>query len=189
MLERWVTIPDWDMYEISNLGRLRAKERVVRKGHNPYIRKAQLLKPVKDKHGYWTFNFKQDNRKKNVKLHRLVAICFIPNPNNKPYVNHIDNNPANNRVDNLEWVTAKENTRWSIVQGRMNRTDKWLENLHKAQEPTYKPVKAINIKTGETLYFENLNQVREQGFQPSCVCNCCKHIRNTHKGYMWEYAT
>ena len=188
MVEEWKTIPNWNLYEVSNLGRIRSKERTMRK-HNPYSRKAKLLKLIKDKHGYYTVWLKQDGKRKNWKVHRLVALCFIPNPQNKPFINHKDNNPSNNNVDNLEWVTPKENTKWAIDQGRMKRTDKWLSNLHKALEPSYKPVKATNIKTGETLYFKNLNQVKEMGFQPSCVCNCCKHIRKKHKGYTWEYAT
>lgn len=189
MKEEWRTIPEWDLYEISNFGRLRGKDRIINNHGGSYLRKARLLKPVKDRHGYYTFWLKQNGKKKNVKIHRLVATCFIPNPENKPCVNHIDNNPSNNSVDNLEWATMQENTDWMIKQGRFKRTKEWLNNLHKAQEPTYKAVKGTNIETGEVIYFEKLNSVREQGFQPSCVCVCCKHKNGVtqHKGYVWEY--
>ena len=189
MKEEWKTIPDWDLYEISNLGRLRGKDRIVNNHGGPYVRKSKLLKPAKDKYGYYTFCFNQNGKKKNIKIHRLVAECFIPNPENKPCVNHIDNNPSNNRVDNLELCTHQENTDWMITQGRFDRTPEWLDNLHKSQESTYKAVKGTNIATGETLYFNKLNSVNEMGFQPSCVCNCCsnKNGITQHHGYTWEY--
>lgn len=191
MKEEWRTIPDWDLYEISNYGNLRCKDRIIKNNAGEYLRKARMLKPAYDKYGYKTFWFTQDGRKQNIKIHRLVAQVFIPNPENKPCVNHIDNNPSNNHVDNLEWCTMQENTDWMIVQGHFERTDEWLDNLHAAQEPTYKPVKGTNISTGEVLYFNRLNAVRDMGFHPSCVCVCCKNKNGVtqHLGYMWEYIT
>lgn len=189
MKEEWRTVPEWNLYEISNFGRLRGKDRTIRENYRPYLRKGRLLKPNKDRHGYYVFSFKQDGRKKELKIHRLVAMCFIPNPENKPCVNHIDNNPSNNHVTNLEWVTMQENTDWMIKQGRFKRTKQWLDRLHESQSKDYKPIKGINIMTGEKLYFVNLNSVRNMGFLPSSVCNCCKGKRNKHKGYRWEYIT
>ena len=55
MEEKWVTIPEWDLYEISNLGRLRGKDRIIKNHGGFYLREARLLKPIKDKHGYFTF--------------------------------------------------------------------------------------------------------------------------------------
>lgn len=189
MKEKWVTIPDWDKYEISNKGNLRSKDRLVIRNGTQYLKKGKMLNPGFDKYGYRVFQFKQDGKCKHLKIHRIVALCFIPNPDNKPCVNHIDNNPSNNVVTNLEWVTMKENTAWMIKQGRFKRNEEWLNKLHKAQEKTYIPVKGTNIKTGEILYFKNLNSVREKGFEPSCVCVCCKHKKGIkqHKGYTWEY--
>jgi len=171
------------------MGNLRGKRRAIRNNDGFYWRDEKVLHPVDDKHGYKTFHLKQDGRAKGVKIHRLVAMAFIPNPENKPCVNHIDNNPGNNRVDNLEWCTMQENTDWMIKQGRFKRTKEWLDRLHRSQEPTYKAVIGTNIETGEKIYFDRLNGVKASGFHASCVCRCCKDTSITqHKGYRWEYA-
>ena len=62
--------------------------------------------------GYERVNLKKDGIEKTMQVHRLVALAFLPNPQNKPEVNHIDENKENNNVDNLEWVTSKENANY-----------------------------------------------------------------------------
>lgn len=189
MTEEWKTIPGWDLYEISNMGRLKGKDRIIKNHNGSYLRKARMLKPVRDGHGYYAHELKQNGKHKSMKIHRAVAMAFIPNPENKPCVNHIDNDPGNNRVDNLEWCTMQENTDWMIKQGRAKRTQQWLDKLHKSQEPTYKAVIGTNLITGEKIFFDRVNAVREAGFQSSCVCVCCKGKNGVtqHKGYRWEY--
>lgn len=187
--EVWRTIPGWDLYEVSNFGNVRGKRRTIINNKGSYVRRQVSIKPRKDKHGYYQFHMVQDGRKKLMKVHRAVAMAFIPNPENKPCVNHIDNNPANNRLDNLEWVTHQENTDWMIKQGRFKRTQQWLDQLHKTQkERQYKPVIATNKKTGEEIEFKSVNSTKSKGFEPSCVSNCCNGIRLSHKGYTWRFA-
>ena len=70
----------------------------------------KLLSQFPDKKGYLQCNLCHDGKRKRHRIHRLVALTFIPNPENKPQVNHIDGNKANNHIDNLEWASAKENT-------------------------------------------------------------------------------
>ena len=186
--EQWKVIPEFDLYEISNLGRIRCKERVVkRKNVGDFVYKKHFLTPVDNGNGYLRVDLKQNGKSKKYYIHRLVAMAFIPNIDDKPFINHIDNNPYNNRADNLEWCTPQENVDWMISQGRNKRNPQWLERLHLSQEKFYKPVVGINIKTGEKLHFKYLNEVRDYGFQPSCVSNCCNGIRKKHKGYIWEY--
>lgn len=186
--ELWKVIPEYNLYEVSSLGRVRCKERVKKCGHGHHMQKEHLLKLMNNKYGYYYVQFKQDGKCHKYYVHRLVAMAFIPNPENKPYINHKDNNPHNNCVDNLEWCTPKENYDWMAIQGRNKRTKQWLERLHSSQSKFYTPVIATNIKTGETLSFPKLNDVSKKGFQPSCVSNCCKGKRMTHKGYYWKYA-
>ena len=66
-------------------------------------------------------DLKKNGIRKNFKVHRLVAEAFIPNPNNYPEINHIDSNPLNNKVDNLEWCNHKYNIRYSIEEGNQTR--------------------------------------------------------------------
>lgn len=78
----------------------------------------RVLKPYKDRKGYLKVDLRTgDGERKIIKVHRLVALAFIPNPENKPQINHIDGNKRNNHVSNLEWVTGLENHRHKIKMG------------------------------------------------------------------------
>jgi len=90
--------------------------------HNKII----LLKYVLDRYGYPIICLSTNGKSKTFKIHRLVAQTFIPNPDNKPQVNHKDGNKQNNRVDNLEWVTRKENEKHAVENGLKGH--KLLEN-------------------------------------------------------------
>lgn len=190
MKEIWspVPVPGYEgLYEISTHGRIRSKDRTTRNGGGEYLKKGRLLHPVDNGSGYLKIQLKNGEHVTRAYIHRLVASAFLENESNKPFINHIDNNPCNNNVDNLEWCTHQENMDWMAQQGRNERTKEWLENLHKTQSESYKAVVGKNLDTGEVVRFENLNGVAKAGFQPSCVCNCCKGIRKTHKGYVWMY--
>ena len=78
--------------------------------------KRAILKPATDQ-GYKKVGLQKDGKLKTHRVHRLVAAVYIPNPDNKPMINHIDGNKANNNVSNLEWCTAKENTKHAIDNG------------------------------------------------------------------------
>lgn len=92
-------------YAISNLGNV----------YSEYTDK--LLKPFPNNQGYLNVDVRVDGLKQYIPVHRMVAIAFIPNPENKPFVNHIDGNKQNNVVTNLEWVTAQENTLHAVASG------------------------------------------------------------------------
>lgn len=176
--EVWRTIDGFPLYEISNLGRVKSHFR----------KKERILKGQDNGSGYVKHTLRNGNLKKRMYAHRLVAKAFIENPEGKPFVNHIDNDPANNSAENLEWVTHQENIDWMAAQRRNRRTKEWLDHLHAKTETYRKPVIGTNIVTGEKVSYPYINSVMDDGFQASCVSQCCNGIRNTHKGYRWEYA-
>jgi len=81
--------------------------------------KGKWLKPARDELGYLSITLCKNNQPKGFSVHRLVAQTFIPNPENKPEVNHKDCNPSNNNLENLEWCTYKENSQHASRMGRL----------------------------------------------------------------------
>lgn len=121
MEEIWKDIePHLGVYAVSNLGRVRSYDRVVETSNKRVPRrfiKGQILNLRVDTNGYAHQCLSENNKSYNYKVHRLVAKAFIPNPENKPCVNHIDGDKLNNCVDNLEWVTYSENTHHAYKTG------------------------------------------------------------------------
>ena len=113
--EEWKNVKGYEeLYMVSSYGRIRGKRRVVYgmiEGEMQplYVQKPQILSPIDHGNGYLYITFIKDGVRKNHYIHRLVAETFIPNPDNLPQVNHIDYDRRNNKVSNLEWVTAKDN--------------------------------------------------------------------------------
>lgn len=110
MDEKWMPIRDFEgCYEISDKGRVKSVERDILNGNKIYHKKEKVLKPHINKTGHLLVVLCKDNKTYPKLIHRLVAEAFIPNLENKPVVDHIDTNPANNCVENLRWVTVQEN--------------------------------------------------------------------------------
>ena len=110
-MEEWRDIKDYEgLYKVSSYGRV----------YSYYTKKS--LRPRKDKEGYLMVSLYKENKAKEHKVHRLVALHFIPNPNNHPQVNHKDENKANNKVDNLEWCTNLYNHNYGTINTRISKS-------------------------------------------------------------------
>lgn len=123
VMEEWKDIEGYEgLYQVSNLGRVKSlprywvrTERILTKKGYPYVRVC-LFKGTKRTY---------------LSVHRLVAEAFIPNPDNKPIIDHIDGNPNNNSVSNLRWVDFKENSNNPISIERMSNAMKGNQNRKK----------------------------------------------------------
>lgn len=109
--EIWIGVVGFeDRYEVSTLGRARSLSVPHKiRGGGFYMTKGRILKPVLSKWGYYYITCAREGVDKKFMIHKLMAEAFLPNPENKPEVNHIDGNKLNNRLENLEWVTKSEN--------------------------------------------------------------------------------
>ena len=124
-MEIWKDINGYEgVYQVSNLGRVRSLDRFVNSVNGKRKVKGQIMN-FTTRSGYNVLILRKYNIKKSKQVHRLVAEAFIQNTNNKPFVNHKDFNRKNNNVENLEWVTQKENVNWSKQNygGRKNKTN------------------------------------------------------------------
>ena len=127
-MEEWRSIPGYEgLYEVSSYGRVKSLEiSYIKKNgimdHKPEI----ILSPKNNGTGYFIVCLYKNKTHKYYLIHRLVALTFIPNPDNLPCVNHLDEDKTNNRVDNLEWCTEKYNSNYKGVLKR--RSQRMKEN-------------------------------------------------------------
>lgn len=119
-IERWKPVPGYEgLYEVSSHGKVKS---LNYRGKG----KQEVLKPAKDKKGYLRVTLTMDGVHTTFQVHRLVALAFIPNPGNLPQVNHMDKDPGNNRVDNLEWCTGTYNI--AHARGRLGIFEKYVKD-------------------------------------------------------------
>lgn len=172
VLEIWKDIIGYEgFYQISNLGNVRSLDREVKGGRHL---KGKLKKHKIDRCGYHFVRLCKNGGGKNFSIHRLVAIHFIPNPNNLPEVNHIDEDKNNNCITNLEWCTRTQN----MSHGTLPYRSRHYKN---------KPVVQFTLEGEFVMRYEITTDTKDFGFQPSHVQDCARGVRKTHKGFIWKY--
>lgn len=197
MQEIWKPIEGFINYQVSNSGKIKSHKR-VRIGNNKagknklngkkfnYTVPEKILKPIQTSTGYLAVTLYNNKKIGNpISIHRIIAKAFIPNPENKPQVNHKDGNKQNYDISNLEWVTISENSLHSYkVLGRQS----WLIGKFGKKHPTSKPVNQLDIKGNFIRRWESGRLTNALGFDSGSITRCCQGISNIHKGYKWEYA-
>lgn len=182
MEEIWKPIPEYEgLYEVSNKGRMKSY-------YNGYER---LLKLHRNRLGYYIVRLPENGVFKYRLLHRLIALTFIPNPENKPEVDHIDRNPSNNCVENLRWVTHKENmnnpnTIKNMSKSQSNYEVKVKKRLNNSQS---KPVDMLSIDGKYIRSFDSINQAANfVGIAPCAIRRCCKGTQHSSLNYRWRFS-
>lgn len=152
-MEIWKDIEGYEgLYQVSNYGRVKSLNK----------RKGRILKPAKDKGGYLRVALHKQGTQKHYKIHRLVAQAFIPNPQNLPQVNHKDENPTNNTVQNLEWCDCQYNIDYSQSK------------------------QVLCLETGK-VYKSVMEVERQLGFAQSNISACCNGRYKQAYSFHWCY--
>ena len=145
----------------------------------------KFLSPAKVGRGYLQVNLTINGKKSNYYVHRLVAEAFIPNPNNYPQVNHIDENKENNNYYNLEWVTSKQNINYGTRNSRVGK------KIKRGDNPNAKKVEMLDPKTHEVIKtFDSVASACDYLQKPkgsASIYHVCHNRRKTAYGYVWRY--
>ena len=180
MQEIWKDIDEYiGYYQVSNLGRVKSLDRITSEGR---FRKGKILKPTICANGYYVVELCKNGSGKQYRVNILVAKAFIVNddPINKTQVGHKDETKTNNRVDNLEWVTPKENCNMPLRKQRISNslTGKQLSDEHKSNlsksHSGYQPTEETKVKCREVMR-DRFIPVICDGIAFDCIEDCAKH--------------
>ena len=170
MIEVWKDIQGYEgLYAVSNFGNVKN------------IVSDKTLKKLPSKAGYLTVALYKNKIPKRCTIHRLVAKAFIPNPDEKETVNHIDGDKHNNIVANLEWATRAENNIHAYITGLK------IGINHKNNKSSM-PIEQYDKEMHLIRVYPSMNEAGRNGFSVAEICKCCKGKSKTHHGYIWKYA-
>lgn len=193
-IELWKDIKNYEgLYQISNYGRVKALEKSVWTGKYFKYYPEIILKLTSDKDGYLCITLHKDGKAKSFKVHRLVAEAFIPNPDNKPTVNHKNGDKTKNYVDNLEWMTNKENTAHARRTGLMKENqygkNNYMYGKYGKDNPNSISVIQIDKNTNNVIkeFYSIIDAQREININATHIIDVCKGRRKTAGGYKWKY--
>lgn len=197
----WRDILGYEGYlQVSDTGQIRSVERYVnhRDGSLMLI-KPKIIKSFPDPKGYLKVRTSVNNKKTCIKVHRAVAEAFIPNPEHKPQVDHIDGDKTNNNVSNLRWVSNRENYDFSVKNGIRSNSFAALEKSQKDPVLRRHAGLAAKSKCQKKTYcfdkngnlIETYDSAKEAakayGGVPSGVSACCRGEMPTYKGVVFRY--
>ena len=163
-METWKDVPGYEgLYLVSDRGRVLG----IKRG---------LQSPATDEYGYLRTSLCKDGEMRSFYVHRLVALAFIPNPEGKETVNHLNEDKQDNRVENLEWASVPENNTYG---GRIAR----------ASASRKRAVIATDADGHEYRFDGIVDAVSKLGVQKSSILKCCRGLQHTAGGFTWKRAT
>lgn len=195
-MEKWKKAVGYEGYEISNLGNVRSCEKVCKNG---VVIPTHQLSCTIDKNGYRYVVFNKNHIYKRLRVSRLVASAFIPNPNNLPQVNHKNENRTDDRVENLEWCTAKHNANYGDRNKRISEGNKGKRPGELCYFKTHKYIfkGANHYKATPIIQYDlNNNFIAEYpsivdaskitGIPQSSISHGINSDSNRSCGYLWK---
>ncbi len=177
-------IPGYEnYYSIDTEGNVYSKDRIITQ-INPktnqlmtYLKKGRKLRPAIKGNGYYGVCLMVNGIGKYIPIHRLLAITFIPNPDNLPCINHKDENKLNNNISNLEWCTEEYNYYYGTATARRRINNKAKKVLQFRKNNTF------------VASYNTINEAeRITGIKHYNICSVCKGNRKYAGGYIWKYA-
>lgn len=175
-MEEWRDIDGYEgLYQISNIGRVKSFDRVVRTFGGYRTIGGRIIKPHHDKDGYWRIGLSKDRKQKQHYVHRLVAKAFLENPDNLPVINHKNEIKDDDRVENLEWCTIYYN---SVYNGKM-------EKLAKLR---WKKVIQYDMNGNFIREWDSIKEASYTlGIRPTGISSCCTKRYSQSGGFVWRY--
>lgn len=176
MDEIWKDIEGFEgIYQVSNMGRVRSLDRYIKCGSGVRLMKGQIMLPILKKDGYYQVAlWKNGGKPKWCTVHRLVAQAFIPNPDCKPQIDHVNTIKTDNRVENLRWATQEENNRNPITLGKYVKSH-------------LNPIVQMDSKGFfKNLYRSCANAEKLNCFGDATVCRWVKGINSPKNGDQWK---
>lgn len=173
-MEIWKDIKNFEgLYQVSNHGNVKS-----------FHFGCKQLTPKKNNKGYLWVELRKDGVKKQLLIHRLVAMHFIKNPHNYPIINHKDENPANNRVENLEWCTNSYNVNYFLNRHQRRTRTKLYDGKPRVEPPINQySIDGRLIKTwGKCIHVRH-----EWNKNEHSIRECCLGKRKTAYGFKWAY--
>jgi|LGOV01.1.fsa_nt_gb DNA-binding CsgD family transcriptional regulator len=189
MIEEWRDVKDFEgNYKVSNNGKIKSLDRYVNHKSGKQFKKGKILKYRDNGRGYSAINIKG----KTYYIHILVAQAFIPNPENKPQVNHIDSKRGNNIVENLEWCTIKENMEHAKLYGNVNSITSIDGNKIIKDYKNKLSLRKIGSKYGYgsntvKMYLKN-NKIKLRENTELHSIKCQSKIKGNVKNILYEYS-
>lgn len=183
--EVWKDIPGYEgRYQVSCLGRVRSFDILVgTKGGKKILRKGRVLIPVVNKDGYHIVSLCDGLTKKGIRVHRIVASVFVPNPLGYSIVNHKDRNPANNVASNLEWCDTAYNVTYDGARKRSSET-------RYKNKRGFKAVAQYDMAGNLIAVYDSTAAAsREAGCHQGAISNNCIGRSKSAGGFRWKYAS
>lgn len=157
--EIWLDVPGYNgLYQVSNLSRIRSLDRFVTHNYGGIaLKRGKVLRPNVGTEGYCEVGLCIQGRQRTLRVHRIVGLVWVPNPDNLPELNHLDGNKLNNLPCNLEWSSKSNNIKHAFRLGLKKNTTRNAEIIRAEALKQSRPVQIIDITTNEAYYFKSRN--------------------------------